>query len=148
MNVNVAAEMSNPIACGLSSGVVLSAANVEIIGCAIAEAIPDIEKAMKSVVRLGANPLPSPDTMWSINPVINIFFGSYLLLIIPVIIDPIIAKAELSVDIWLVIPTGALNDSAISSKSKPEMTHGVQLANIATKRDGSSKLFFPVFSSI
>jgi hypothetical protein len=148
MNVNVAAEISNPIACGLSSGVVLSAAKVEIIGCAIAEATPDIEKAMKSVVRLGANPLPSPDTMCSNNPVINIFFGPYLLLIIPVIIDPIIARAELSVDIWLVIPTGALNDSAISIKSKPEMTQGVQLANIATKRDGSSKLFSPVFSSI
>ena len=148
MNVNVAAEISNPIACGRSSGVVLSAAKVEIIGCAIAEAIPDIEKAMKSVARLGANPLPIPDTMWSISPVISIFFAPYLLLIIPVIIDPIIARAELSVDIWLVIPTGALNDSAISSNSKPEITHGVQLANIATKREGSSKLFFPGFSSI
>jgi hypothetical protein len=43
-------------------------------------------------------------------------------------IDPIIASVELKVDICPVIPTGALKDSAISIKSKLEITSGVQFA--------------------
>jgi hypothetical protein len=148
MNVSVAAEISNPRACGLSSGDVLSAAIVEIIGWAMADAIPDIEKAINRVVRFGENPLPIPDTRWRISPAIRIFLGPYLLLITPVRMEPIIASEELSVDICPVIPTGALNDSAISSKSSPEMTHGVQFANIATNRDGISKRFFLEVSPI
>lgn len=145
MNVRVAAEMINPIACGLSFVGMCSPTRVEIIGPTIARASPDAANAMNRTPRLGAKPHPRADTRCSTSPAKSIFFDPYLLLISPASIAPSIASVELSVDICPVIPTGALNDWAISINSKPEMTSGVQLAYIATNKAGNNKRLFSAF---
>lgn len=115
-----------------------SPTRVEIIGPTIAKASPDAANATKRTSRLGAKPHPKADTRCSTSPARSIFLGLYLLLISPASSAPSIASVELSVDICPVIPTGALNDSAISINSKPEMTRGVQLAYIATNKAGNN----------
>ena len=128
MKVRVAADIINPIALGLCFIGMCSPTSVSIIGPTIDKASPDVANVMKRMLRVGAIPHPSADIRCSMSPARSIFLGPYLLLISPASIDPIIASVELRVDICPVTPTGALKDSAISIKSKPEITSGVQFA--------------------
>ena len=148
MNVKVAADIIYPKAWGLSSVGMCSPTRVEIIGPTIARASPDTEKARKRMLRLGAKPHPMAEARCSVNPARSSFLGPYLLLIRPANIDPNMASVELSVDICPVIPTGALNDSAISIRSRLDITSGVQLAYIATNKAGNNRRFLSSFFSI